>query len=103
MLEVKLGNGSIIESVVTVRELVQIETGQQELNIITNQDSDLAAIYAAMTGAGALDTIIIVDRDNEAEQLVLSGYTHIATLERIFNSVGAISENFRVNIRLTRD
>lgn len=105
MLEVKLGNGKILESAIGVRELIQLNEGSPELNITINSYSDIISLYNLIKEENALSVITVSDTSVADQTLVLTGYTKILSLERIFNSKDAdmVSDNFRVSIRLVKE
>lgn len=98
MLKVELGNGFVLESVISIRELIETSSGELELNIVSNKNYDVENVYLNLKTPGALDSITITDLSSNTETVVVN-YTNIVTLERIFD-IADPRDSIKLNIRL---
>ena len=103
MLEVKLNNGKFLESVITVRELILLDSESPELHITVTNYADLVILYNLIKEEGALNRIVVSDELEDTQDLILEGYTKILSLERVFDTTDITVGSFRVNIRLTKE
>jgi hypothetical protein len=102
MFEIVLNTGVKIELVSTIREVINMESGLPEVSILIGNSTNLEELYANISAETALDSITIIDLSGVADNLVITGYTHIASVERVFESIENLSGNLRVTIRLKK-
>lgn len=101
MLQIKLGNGSILDSVTVVREIVAMPEGILEAHIDFEEVSDLKAIYDIVIAPNALNNITVTDLSGVEKDLILTGYNTVRGLERTLNSAG--QPGFKLTLRITRE